>query len=158
MESTFVSSAPTPTLSISVVNKLRKLLKIGATSRTFTESAKRELPCSRSLIVSTEWPRLDFGGAFNRFRAKTPHDSLRLGWRSPRIHASLNKTPSPTKTYLPCAEPLPGLGVPSFIFTLARRFPINLQLVPTSLKCTAFSPLYSCMDEINVLRLPLEAS
>ena len=56
-----MSSAPTPTLSISVVNKLRKLLKIGATSRTFTESAKRELPCSRS-------PHRFHGMAAARFR------------------------------------------------------------------------------------------
>lgn len=158
MESTFVSSAPTPTLSISVVNKLRKLLKIGATSRTFTESAKRELPCSRS-------PHRFHGMAAARFRRSLQSVSRQDAARLVEIRLALAKnsrppsiTPSPTKTYLPCAEPLAGLGVPSFIFTLARRFPINLQLVPTSLRCTAFSPLYSCMDEINVLRLPLEAS
>ena len=154
-----MSSAPTSTLSISVVNKLRNLLKIGATSRTSTGNAKRELPSRRS-------PHRFHGMAAARFRRSlqsvSRQDAAQLGQTRLALakdsRPSLNKTRRPTRTYLPCAEPLAGLGVPSFIFTLARRFPIDLQLVPTSLKCTAFSPLYSCMDEINVLRLPLEAS
>jgi hypothetical protein len=155
MASTFVSSAPTSTLSISVVNKLRKLLKIAATSRRSPESAKRELPSRRP-------PHRFHGMAAapcrRSLQSVSRQDAAQLGETRLAL-AKDSRLPSirhevPTKPIYPFVEPLSGLGLPSFIFTLSKLFPINLQLAPATLRCMAFSPLYSCIDEIDGLRVP----
>ena len=50
-------------------------------------------------------------------------------------------------------EPLAG-PVPSLIFHTLKLFPMNLQLAPRNNSSADFSPLYSCIDEIDGLRVP----
>jgi hypothetical protein len=62
MESTFVSSAPTPTLSTNFLTTLSKLSEIGAAYRLPKVRARTELPCSRSRRRFNETDAFRFQG------------------------------------------------------------------------------------------------
>ena len=135
------------------MQKLRKLSKIDATCGRPMERAKRELPCSR-------WPHGFHGIAAARCqrnlqsvlrqRAARVVETRRPLLKDARL-ASIRQEALARLSALPLSRSV-ARGFRPSVFT-SRTLPINLQLVPTRLRCMAFSPLYSCIDEIDGLRV-----